>query len=138
MTESTTNKKDVMSLYWYPFKRSQLCGMLSILSKSTLHKELNNFMTKKCFLDKKVNTQQQQQQQQSKQSKHKNPFQSRNETRDLSHHNLMRYLWTNESTELSIVVRLFNCFNVISQTITKQSQVFGAHFFNKLFFSVMF
>ena len=50
-------------------------------------------------------------------------------TWDLSHPKQMRYHCTNESTQISIVVRLFNCFDAVGRNVNKQSRICGPDIF---------
>jgi len=51
-TQSTI--KDARSVSLYPYIRSQILQMLSILNKLTLKKDLQKFVTNKVLLDKKL------------------------------------------------------------------------------------
>ena len=40
--------------------------------------------------------------------------------------------------KVTIVVKLFNCFNAMCRNVNKQSRICGPHIFNKVIFSIIF
>jgi len=94
-----------------------------------LQKKLQTFITNNVFLTKKVKTQQKQ----NKKSSIKTLALDGNHTQS-------GCVTSAPPSQLrvTIVVKLFNCFNAIGQNVNKQSQIGGPHIFNKFIFTVIF
>jgi len=123
----------MLGLYLYTLIIShKSSNMLRILNKLTLFKKLQTFVTNNVFLDKKVKTQQQQ----NKKSNIKTLARAGDWTQDLLHPKRMRYQVAPPSLlRVSIVVKLFNCFDAMGRNVNKQSQICGPDIFNKFIFS---
>ena len=116
--------KDARSVFLYPYKRSQILQYVKYTKWIKIAKEIAKCCDKKSVFAKKVKTQQQQ-------NKNQTLAGAGNWTRDLSNQNGMRQL------RVTIVVKLFNCFNEMGQNVNKQSQIWRPHIFNKFIFSVI-
>jgi len=134
-----TNKKDLdihlkmLGLYLYTLIIGhQSCNMLSILLKYHCKRNCEILWQLMCFGTKSKNTTTTTKQ---KKLNIKTLTGAGNWTRDLLHPKRMRYHCTTDSTEnLSIVVKLFNCFDAMGRNVNKQSRICGPHIFNKCIF----
>jgi len=107
------------------------CNIISILNELPLQKKLHNFVTNNVFLDKEVETQQQQNEKKSNIKPLPEPW-----IKTGSSHTQSGCVASAPSHQLrlSIVVKLFNCFDAIGWNAYKQSRICGPHIFNKVFF----
>ena len=123
------NTLKTLGLYLYTLIIGHtFCNMLSMLNKLTLNREWQTLVTDNAFLNKKVKTQPQQ----NKKIKHKNPCR----VRELNPEPLSPKADTVPLSQLrvSIVVKPFNCFDVMGRNVNKQSQICGPDIFNKYIF----
>ena len=104
-----------------------------ILNKLTLQKELQNVVQLMCFGQKGKNSTTTKQK-----IKIKTLTTAGNRTRDILHPKRMRYHCPANQLRVSIVVKLFNCFDAMGRNVNKQSRICGPHTFNKFIFSVIF
>ena len=123
----------MLGLYLYTFIIGHTsCNMLSMLNKLTLNKELQTLVTDNVFLNKKrkhtTTTKQK--------IKHKNPCRSR----ELNPGPLSPKADDVPLSQLRvfIVVKPFNCFDVMGPNVNKQSRICWPDIFNKYIFSVIF
>jgi len=87
---------------------------------------LRNVVTNNVFLNEKVKTQQQQNKK-SNRSQKLNPAPLVPKADALPQSQL----------RVSIVVKLFNCFDAMGRNVNKQSRICGPHIINKFIFSVI-
>ena len=110
------------------------CNMLSILNKLTLQKDLQNYVTNNVLLDKMY--------------KHNNNKTKKSNIKTLPEPGIEPGTSCTQSgcvttappsqLRVSIVIKLFNCFDAMGQNVNKQSRICGPHIFNKFIFSVIF
>jgi len=125
----------MLGLYLYTLIIShKSSNMLRILNKLSLFKELQTFVTNNVFLDTKVKTQQQQ----NKKSNIKPLPVSGIEPGTSCTQSGCVTTAPPSQLRVSIVVKLFNCFDAMGRNVNKQSQICGPDIFNKLIFSVIF
>jgi len=110
------------------------CNMLSILNKLALQKVLKHFVTKSVFLDKKRKI--------NNNKTNNQTYKPLPETRiepgtSCSQSGCVTTAPPSQLT-VSIVDKLFNCFDAMGRNVNKQSRICGPHIFNKSIFSVIF
>jgi len=105
------------------------CNVLSMLNKLSLQRELQNVVT----MDKRKNTTT------TKQKIKQKPLPEPGIEPGTSCTQSGCITTAPPSQlRLSIVVKLFNCFDTMGRNINKQSRICGPHIFNKFIFSVIF
>jgi len=68
------------------------------------------------------------------QIKHKNPCRRRESTWDLLHQSGCVTSAPRSQIRVTIVIKLFNCFDAMGRNVNKQSRIGGPHIFNKFIF----
>jgi len=110
------------------------CNMLSILNKLKLQTKLQNLVTNNVFWTKSKNTTTIKQK-----IKHKNPLPEPGIEHGTSCTPSGCVTTTPPSQlNVSIVDKLFNCFDAMGRNVNKQSRICGPHIFNKFIVSVIF
>jgi len=121
----------MLGLYLYNlFIGHESCNVLSILNKLKLQKKLQNVMTNNVFLDKKVKTQQ-------KQNKKSNLNPLADPENEPGTSRTQSWCVTTappSQLRVTIVVKLFNCFDALGRNVNKHSRICGPHHFNKFIF----
>ena len=124
----------MLGLYLYTLIIShKSCNMLGILNKLTVYKELPTFVTNNVFLGKKVKTQQQ-----NKKSNRKPSPEPGIESGTSCTQSECVTTAPPSQLRLSIVVKQFNCFDVMGRNVNKQSPICGPDIFNKYIFCNIF
>jgi len=125
--------KDARSVSLYPYDWSQI--LLSILNKLTLQKKVQNFGTNNVFLDQKSKKKTTAQ----LKIKHKKPLLEPGiDPRTSCAQSRCVTPAPPSQLRVTIVVKLFNCFNTMGRNANKQNRICGPHIFNKFIFSVIF
>jgi len=123
----------MQGLYLYTLIISHKSGkMLSILNKLTLLKDLQNFVTNNVY-GQKVKTQQQ-----KWKSNIKTLAGARNWNRDLFTQSWCVTTTPQSQLRVSIVNKLFNCFDAMGRNVNKQSRICWPDIFNKFIFMSYF
>ena len=121
----------MLGLYLYTLKIGQKsCNMLSILKKLLLQKELQTLWQIMYFWTKSKNSSSTKQ----KKSNIKTLAGAGNWTRDLLHPKRCVTTAPPSQLRVSIVVKLFKCFDAMGRNVNKQSRICGPHIFNKFIF----
>jgi len=111
----------------YPYNRSAILQCVKYAKSINIVKEIEKQIeTKNVFLDKNIKTQ--------KKIKHKNSCRSR----ELNPGPFAPQADASPQLRVTIVVKLFNCFDAMDRNLNKQSRICGPHIFNKFIFMQYF
>ena len=133
LTSPTEWRLKMLGLYLYTLIIShKSCNMLSILNTLTFLQVLQHFVTNtfcNVFWTRSINATKN-----KNKKKHKNPCRKLNWTRDLLHPKRMQYTTATPSQlRVSIVFKLFNCFDAMGRNVNKQSRICEPHIYNNFF-----